>query len=162
MSANTANLYALEADLAKFAKLMDVAPKLVIRRIVVDLHRRISKRTPVDTGRARASWDVKQGQPSDYVPPIKIGSVAGKGKTKLGKGITSGSLGSGASSGGKMKDINQGVEEITGDAPVFITTALDYPKYLEDGSSKQAPAGMVRISLAEMEIEIETIIGQLG
>ncbi len=162
MSANTANIHALEADLAKFAEVMDVAPRIVTRRIVVDLHRRVSKRTPVDTGRARASWDVKQGTPSDYQPPITVGSVAGKGKTKLGKGITSSSLGSGALSGGKIKNIDEAVAGITGDSPVFITTSLDYVKYLEDGSSKQAPSGMVRISLAEIEIEIESIIEQLG
>ena len=35
-------------------------------------------------------------------------------------------------------------------------------QYLEKGSSSQAPAGMVRLSLAEVEIEIEDIVGQLS
>jgi hypothetical protein len=161
MSDNSENLQALDADLAKFAKLIDVAPAVITRRIVMDAHTRISKRTPVDTGRARASWDVKQGQPSDYVPPITIGNVAGKGKTKLGKGAAGNALGTGASSGGKVKDISAAVATIDGTAPVFITTSLDYMQYLEDGSSKQAPAGMVRLSIAEIEIEIESIIEQL-
>lgn len=162
MSTNAQNLVTFDADLDKFAKVMDIAPAVVTRQIVADLHGRISKRTPVDTGRARASWDVKQGSPSSYVPPITAGSVAGKGKTKLGKGLAGNALGAGASSGGKAKDIGKELATIDGTAPVFITTALDYVQYLENGSSKQAPAGMVRLSIAEVEIEIESILDQLG
>jgi hypothetical protein len=138
MSANTANLYALEADIQAFGKKLDLAPQLIVRRIVADLHNRVAKRTPVDTGRARASWDVKEGSPSDYVPPITVGKTGSA----------------------EAKNIAANLESITGEAPVFITSALDYMKYLEDGSSQQAPAGMVRISLAEIEIEIEDIIGE--
>lgn len=162
MSTNAQNLVTFEADLDKFAKVMDIAPAVVTRQIVTDLHGRISKRTPVDTGRARASWDVKQGSPSSYVPPITAGKVAGKSNAKLGKGLAGNALGAGALTGGKAKDISAEVATIDGTAPVFITTALDYVQYLENGSSKQAPAGMVRLSIAEVEIEIESILEQLG
>lgn len=161
MSTNDENLALFEADLAKFAEVMDLAPALVTKRIVADLHGRITNRTPVDTGRARASWDVKQGAPSSFVPPITIGSKKGDAKTALGKGLAGNSLGKGAATGGAAKNISKALEEIDGAAPVFITTALDYPRYLEEGSSNQAPAGMVRISVAEVEIEIESIIEQL-
>lgn len=158
---NAINLHAFHGDLAKFSKLLDVAPKVVMQRLVLDLHTRISKRTPVDTGRARASWDVKEGSTSSYIPPATKGTVAGKGKTKVGKGLAGNALGAGALSGGKAKDVGGEIAAITGTRPVFITSALDYMQYLEKGSSKQAPAGMVRLSLAEVEIEVEDIIGQL-
>jgi hypothetical protein len=120
-----------QADLRKFAKKINVAPKVVMQRIAADLH----GRTPVDTGRARASWDIKQGSPSDYLPPEETAAGA--------------------------KDVTSELATITGKQTVYVTTAIPYMKYLEQGSSKQAPAGMVRLSLAEIEVEIEDIIGQL-
>lgn len=135
---NQATLHAFDADIEQFAKVVDIAPRVVMRRIVLDAHTRITKRTPVDTGRARASWDVKNGAPSNFIPPITVGKVDP------------------ASANGK--DISKEIASITGTMPVYITTAIDYMKYLEDGSSKQSPAGMVRISMAEIEIEIEDII----
>ena len=44
-----------------------------------------------------------------------------------------------------------------GTKSVFITSALDYIKYLDQGSSQQAPAGMVNITIAELEAEVEFI-----
>lgn len=132
MSANTSSLMTFNADLEAFAKKIDLAPKVVVQRITADLHNRITQRTPVDTGRARASWDVKEGAPSEYLPAP--GEKNGP-------------------------DPSATIASIDGKQPVFITTALDYVQYLEAGSSQQAPAGMVALSLAEVEAEIEAIIG---
>lgn len=162
MSENDQNLYQLEADLDRFGKVMDLAPALVTRRLVFDAHSRFSLRTPVDTGRARASWDVSVGKPSDYLPPVQVGSAKKKGKTALGSGLAGNALGSGASAGGSTKDISAAMSQIDGTKPVYVTTNLDYMQYLETGSSRQAPAGMVRLSLAEMEIEIESILEQVA
>lgn len=161
MSTNDDNLKALDVDLANFAKKLDIAPALVVTRIVLDLFRRITKRTPVDTGRARASWDVKVGSPSSYLPPASKKRVAGKGKTRLGQGLAGNKLGTGALSGGKVKDVSGEIASIDGTQVVFITSNLDYMVYLEEGSSKQAPAGMVLLSIAEVEVEIESILEQL-
>ena len=158
---NTSSLQLFEVSLADFAEAIDVALPTVVKRITYDLHGRITKRTPVDTGRARASWDVKVGSPSNFVPPETKGSVRQKGKTSVGSGQLGNDLGSGASQGGAAKDIGAEVAGIDGTAPVFITTALDYVQYLEKGSSKQAPAGMVMLSIAEVEIELETILTDL-
>lgn len=158
MSENDANWKAFDADLNGLAKLLDVKLEIVVRRVVLDLFTRVTKRTPVDTGRARASWDVKIGSPSAWVPPESKVSVAGKGRTRLGKGIAGNKLGSGALSGGKAKDVSGEVSAIDGTKIVFITTNLDYMEYLEAGSSKQAPIGMVTISIAEIEVEIESIL----
>jgi len=141
MSANDQSCLALEADLEKFAKLMDIAPAVMTQRLALDIHGRISMRTPVDTGRARASWDLKEGSPSSYQPPEPA---------KGSKGTST------------PKSVTAEAATITGKQIVFVTTALDYPRYLEQGTSKQAPAGMVLITLAEVELEIESIIGQLS
>lgn len=158
MNQNDSFVHAFDVDLADFAKAIDVPLPIVCQRITLDCHGRITKRTPVDTGRARASWDVKEGAPSDFVPPETKESVAGKGKTRLGTGQLGNKLGGGALSGGKPKDVGAAIAGIDGTKVIFITSALDYMQYLEDGSSKQAPAGMVRLTLAEVEIELETIL----
>lgn len=137
---NQQTLHVFDAGLEQFAKVLDIAPRVVMRRIVLDVHTRITNRTPVATGRAKASWDVKNGTPSNFIPPITVGKV------------------NPASAAGK--DVSNQIASITGTMPVYITTAIDYMKYLENGSSQQAPAGMVRISMAEIEIEIEDIIAQ--
>lgn len=162
MAENDQNLQRLDVDLRKFAEVLDIKIELVMIRITLDLFRRITKRTPVDTGRARASWDAKVGTPSTWIPPEKKKSVAGKGKTRLGTGLDGAKLGSGAASGGKAKDISGTIADIDGTKIVWITTNLDYMQYLEKGSSKQAPAGMVLLSIAEVEIEIENILAQLA
>ncbi len=135
MGANDENLQAFNFDISKFAKKLDIAPEVVTVRIVLDLFVRLTKRTPVDTGRARASWDIKVGASSDYLP--EVGTYAG------------------------AKDVTGEISSIDGKQIVFVTTSLDYMKYLEEGSSSQAPAGMVLLSLAELEVELENILDQL-
>lgn len=131
---NDANIKLFEADLEKLAEGLDVTMVAVVQKITWDAFTRLTLKTPVDTGRARASWDVKIGSPSPFIPK---------------EGTT------------KMKDPGSTIGNISEGDVVFITTALDYMRFLEGGSSKQAPAGMVEVSLAEIEVEIEAILGQL-
>lgn len=133
----TADYMGFEADLKKFAQLLDVEVRLVVRRIAFDLFRRIVRRTPVDTGRARASWIMTQGSPSTEVLPE--GSYSQQGKAQ---------------------------PNIDGYAPIWISNNLDYIETLEfglypgegpktsGGFSIQAPQGMVRLSLAEIETQL--------
>lgn len=153
---NAANVKAFQADLKKFAKVIDVNLGIVVTKIALDVFTRITKRTPVDTGRARASWAISQGSPSGMVPPV--GAYGKKTKTnELTSGLTGATLGTSAQGSTASGDIS-GAEGIDGTKSVFVTTALDYVQFLEKGSSKQAPAGMVEIILAEVEVEIEFII----
>lgn len=76
--------------------------------------------TPVDTGRARGGWSVavnRDPTPGDF-PPDLTGSLAiGRAVSVLG--VPS----------GKIDFIN-------------VVNAVEYIDFLENGSSKQAPAGM--------------------
>lgn len=49
---------------------------------------------------------------------------------------------------------------IDGSQQIFILNNVEYIEALEEGHSQQAPAGMVRISIAEVELEINTIVAQ--
>lgn len=140
-----------EADIGKFAKLLELRVNTVIQRLALDMMGRIILRTPVDTGRARSSWDMSIGAPSEWVPPER----EGKGpKTVPGQTFTM-SANAGASVNPKAFAT---AKDITATQPVFIVSNLDYIEALENGHSKQAPVGMVVISLAEVEAEIELLL----
>lgn len=113
-----------------FAAQLGLEIRDVVEKVAFDSHSKISKRTPVDTGRARASWMVTEGAPSDAV----------------------------AEEGSHSKAVKAPDIQITGERVVYITNNLPYIEELENGSSKQAPAGMVAISLREVEAEIEQFV----
>ena len=113
----------------------DMVPTL-LRKVTFDFLRKVIKRTPVDTGRARAGWTVwldKQGKPVNITADapnadnrsISEGRAASDFKEKLGRGS---------------------VQWIT------VVNGVRYIVFLEFGGSDQAPAGMVRITIREFEM----------
>lgn len=140
-----------EADIGKFAKLLELRVNTVLQRLALDMMGRIILRTPVDTGRARSSWDLSIGKPSEWVPPER----EGKGKKIVAGQTFTMNANAGASVDSKAFST---AKDITAAQPVFIVSNLDYIEALENGHSKQAPVGMVVISLAEVEAEIELLL----
>ncbi len=140
-----------EADIGKFAKLLELRVNTVLQRLALDMMGRIILRTPVDTGRARSSWDLSIGTPSEWVPPEREGK---------GKKIVAGQTFTMSDNAGSSVDSKAfaTAKDITATQPVFIVSNLDYIEALENGHSKQAPVGMVVISLAEVEAEIELLL----
>lgn len=100
----------------------------VVRKLAIDALGRLVARTPVDTGRARANWQVGISRPADGV----IDAVDPRG------GAT----------------VKSGVEAIAQLPPfplVFITNNLPYIEALENGHSRQSPpGGMVRLTVEEL------------
>lgn len=81
--------------------------------------------TPVLTGRARANWRVQIGAPELAVADRED-----------------------QSGGVALAEVNAAVIKSDGDQPVTLANNLPYIKRLEEGYSKQAPAGMVRKNVA--------------
>jgi hypothetical protein len=87
--------------------------------------------TPVDTGRARSNWAADEGAPGQHLhefPDAKPGSVPAPATPD--------------------------VSGISGTKPVYIINNLPYIKRLEEGHSKQAPAGMVRLAIQAEQAKI--------
>ena len=88
----------------------------------------IVARTPVGTGHARANWKVSIGSPA--------------------AGVVAGGDPSGAAT------LANGVAAIMADrdpfSTVWITNNVPYIETLEQGSSSQAPAGMVAVTAAQL------------
>ena len=84
--------------------------------------------TPVDTGRARGNWQAAVGAPVDVeidrLDPSGGETIAAASRALIGLGAFK---------------------------TIFITNNVPYIQALENGNSKQAPAGMVAIALSEVE-----------
>ena len=111
--------------LTKFANSTGVAADLVLKKYAAEALARIVQRTPVDTGRARYGW-----------------AAAGKA---LGVNVPRPS--------NRATNVDPGVyeEQLSGNVKyIRFENKVPYAIYLEYGWSKQAPLGMVRITLAEL------------
>lgn len=126
-------------DLNKYANKAKTDIKKVRKSYAFALYSSIVKKTPVDTGRARANWNVSVGSPD-------ISTTEETRKSPKPKD--------------SMPDAN-------GDESIFISNNLPYITTLEyggfpnppkkdggktvNGYSKQAPNGMVGVTLANNE-----------
>jgi len=125
----------MEAELQKFNKeLNDFTKKLVPEKVltlqkkmVLEALKRLVNKTPVDTGRARGNWQVTISNPA-----------AGQLETTDKEG--SGTIARGLAALGGLKPY----------MVVWITNNLDYIEFLEDGSSTQAPEGMMTVTIQEL------------
>jgi hypothetical protein len=97
------------------------------RYIVIEALRRLVLKTPVDTGRARGNWQVTIAD----IPEGETGTTDTAGQDTIATGIQA------------LQSL--GVYQI-----VYITNNVPYIVYLENGTSKQAPQGMVRITIEEL------------
>lgn len=123
-----------QQQIEAFGKKLDLSVKVATRQVALMLHDRVVMRTPVDTGRARASWNIVEGTAADL-------SVADES--------FSGGEGGGAA-------VARGKQENLSDANSYvISNNLPYIVRLENGHSQQAPAGMVLLAVEETKMLIE-------
>jgi hypothetical protein len=99
------------------------------RAVAVALLSRVIDRSPVDTGRFRASWNIVSGEDADL-------SVAKEGKND-GSGVMAKSV--------ALQLTNAYV----------VSNNLPYGPALEAGYSKQAPQGVVRLSIIDVKTKLE-------
>jgi hypothetical protein len=115
-----------DIDITRWVEKANGNASMVVRKVCLDLFRRVIMRTPVDTGRARGNWQCDIGS-------IPIGAIATTDKS-----------GAGAISRASSKALRAQAGEI-----VYLVNSLPYIGRLENGWSQQAPAGMVGVTVAE-------------
>jgi len=115
------------ADLQNFVRTTKSDAVTLQRVVSIQVLTGVVKRTPVDTGRARGSWqlDVSDNLPS---PTQRIDST---GEQTINKGMAT-------------------LGFLTFGRIVRISNTVEYIGFLEDGSSSQAPNGMVSVTLNEV------------
>jgi len=97
-----------------------------LKKMSLEALKRIVEKTPVDTGRARGGWQV-----SFKTPAFSEGGTDASG---------AGTINTGSSQILGLKD----------PVAVFISNNVEYIIYLEDGTSTQAPEGMVALTIEEL------------
>jgi hypothetical protein len=113
-----------ELQLRQFAEKTGDKADAAVRTVVLEVWRRLTIRSPVDTGRFRANWSYGYGSaPTGAAKP----------------GGTSRSPAPAA----PLPKIAQGI------GVHYLVNNLPYAQRLEYGWSKKAPAGMVRITAVE-------------
>lgn len=117
----TADIKAFAKKTGQKADEQAIATLFKLNSLVVD-------RTPVDTGRARGGWIASVGSPS-----------RSKGRaSKKGQGV--------------IRNANTQAEKAVKNKDIYyLTNNVQYIAVLEYGSSAQAPNGMIRVSMQEIE-----------
>ena len=108
---------------------------LAVRKIALELFSRVILKSPVDTGRFRANWQVAIGSVPDGTLEIEDKS----GTATISKADAS-------VAGLKAGDV------------IYLVNNLPYALRLEDGYSGQAPAGMVGLTVQQFQ----QIVRQIG
>ena len=122
-----ANLAQFNATVQRFA---DSVPEKIIplhKKIGLEALRRVVLKTPVDTGRARGNWQVSIGDPA--LTMLEAADRTGSDTIAIGTAQ---------------------LENLKAYETIFLTNNVPYIIYLEEGSSKQAPAGMVKMTVDEL------------
>lgn len=129
-------------SLSQFTNKVGISLDTVVRRAVFEIFIRVVMKTPVDTGYARSNWQVGVNQ----VPKGTVGErpITPGGKVKINPLNVFGKL--------DTKSIKAG-------GVVFIANNVEYIEALEDGHSKQAPSGMVKITMIEVTGQFERLVG---
>lgn len=105
-------------DIRRFSVKTEAKHNKIVRAATIELFSGVIKATPVDTGAAKGAWATTVGKPADGV------------EERLGEGVA--------------------IAEVIANTPpgagqeTYLSNALPYIEELENGSSKQARAGMVR------------------
>ena len=122
-----------EADLQKFARNVGKSLDETCRAVAIRWFSDTVRSTPVDTGRLRGNWQYTRETPA-------IGEIDREDKT-----------------GSQV--INEITTKVGGVGTVnYLTNNLEYAQRIENGSSRQAPRGMVRTNF----VRIQRIIKQVA
>lgn len=129
-------------DLRRIADSIDARAHLVVRKIIIDVGTALVMKSPV-------------GDPTYWITPPPPGYVGGRFRAnwQFGFGQYDSKTTEGIDKSGTMT-----IGRITSETPhkpaggvFFITNSLPYGPRLETGWSRQAPHGMVRLTVVEFQ-----------
>lgn len=143
--------------LEAFARRVEAKSSEAARKITLDALAGCVNKTPVDTGRARANWQVSALTPIlteldlGFTEPVR---VVGRGKaaTKERKRNRTASNRFNAQQAARLalaagEAAAYSVDRVT---VMYLSNNVNYIQYLENGSSRQAPQGMLRLTVQEL------------
>lgn len=141
MAINDGSVREFGRGLDRFSRKLEIDVNTLKRKLSFDIFSSIVAKTPFDEGRARSSWNINYGQPDTSVPDEVKDAM-----TKSQATVTA------ISKLSRFKDDNNPY------SPIFITSSLVYMPPLEDGSSDQAPNGMVALTMEEVQTFLDNAL----
>jgi len=121
-----------QSQIKKFNDKTKLKAVRTFRGTALSIFSRVIIRTPVLSGRLRGNWQTQLNRAPSSTLDVedKNGAAA---ITQAGKAVSRAKLGD----------------------SIFLSNNLPYAQVVEDGSSKQAPAGMVKVSIAEFQEQVK-------
>lgn len=126
------------AQVAAFAQRAKGNADLVVRKIALDMFSRVIQKSPVASGRFKSSWVVA----INSIPTDDPGTIDKSGDPSIVR-------------------VNAAVTELKAGDVITMVSNLSYSRRLEFGWSKQAPAGMVRLTIQEYGPVVSQAAGDL-
>lgn len=117
---------AFTLDIQRFVDKAKGKVDLVVRKVALDLFKRVIMKSPVRRGRFKGNWQVQIGS----IPSGTIEVDDKDGSATIAK-------------------VAAEVLNLKAGDTIYLVNNLAYARKLEYGWSKQAPSGMVRISVQE-------------
>lgn len=151
------------ADVARIKAMVRHRLDLLVQGLTLELYRRIVFRTPVDTGRARANWQLSQGAPAQGAASLPgwLGGEAKRDAQGRFVGAKRSRARANAIAAGQLAEARSFVRGLSAQEKVFIVNNLVYIRALEHGHSKQAPQGMVAVAVAEVKQMFPGLVRQV-
>lgn len=139
---NNANKYGLEgsfaAQLQAFGDMVQEDADQVFRIVATEVGESVIDATPIDTGRSLSNWNAGINSPDDVYRETEDPLDA-----KTSKRLAS-----------EFQNLNFG-------DTAFITNATPHIPFLEYGSSRQSPNGMIRITLARFDNIVKSAVARV-
>lgn len=140
---NNAKKYGLEgsfaAQLQAFGELVQQDADEVFQIVATEVGQSVINLTPVDTGRALSNWNAGINAPDDVYRETED-PLDSKTSARLA---------------GEFQSLKFG-------DTAYITNATPHVPFLEYGSSKQAPNGMIRITLARFNNIVQDAVSRVA
>lgn len=140
---NNAKKYGLEgsfaAQLQAFEDMVQQDADEVFQIVATEVGQSVINLTPVDTGRALSNWNAGINSPDDVYRETED-PLDSKTSSRLA---------------GEFKSLKFG-------DTAYITNATPHVPFLEYGSSKQAPNGMIRITLARFNNIVQDAVSRVA
>lgn len=134
-------------DLQRFADRAMGRTELVFKKVALEVMGRTIMRTPVDTGRLRSNWLLTLDQPAS-------------GTTESDGSGEPTARPDGGGTGPARELLGPAIDAANLNNVIWLTNNLPYAGVIEyDAHSKQAPAGMVRVSVREFADVVREVAG---
>lgn len=143
-----------QADIAKFARLVNDRVDTVLNGVAVALHGRVVDATPYRTGRARASWNITVGEP-DGTPAPEFGG-------NTGFDASDADIAAANAFYDPIIDEKRRFDAPKGTTMISVANGLHYIEDLNAGRSQQAPAGFFQATVASVEALVNREIAKLS